>query len=147
MNLNKAELIGRITKDPEIRSLPSGKQVAKFSVATNHIFKNAAGEKQETAQFHNCVAFGKLAEIIGRYVQKGQEVYLSGRIEYRSWEKKDGSGKAYATEIVVESLQMGQKAQTKDERMSPAAPATEPKGKESIPVVEEEEIRVEDIPF
>ena len=114
MNLNKAQLIGRITKDPEIKALPSGMSVAKFGLATNHIYKTKEGEKKETAQFHNCVAFGKLADIIKQWAKKGQEVYVEGRIEYRSWDKKEG-GKGYITEIIIENFQMGAKARGGDE--------------------------------
>jgi len=78
MNLNRASLIGRVTKDPEVKALPSGKQVARFGVATNYTYKDKDGKKVENVSFHNCVAFGKLAEIIGQYVKKGQEVYLDG---------------------------------------------------------------------
>ena len=91
MNLNKAQLIGRITNDPEMKALPSGTPVVKFGLATNRVYKTKDGEKKEVAQFHNCVAFGKLAEIIGQWAKKGQEVYVDGRIEYRSWDKKDGT--------------------------------------------------------
>lgn len=108
MNLNKASLIGRVTRDPEVRALPSGTKVVKFGVATNHTYKTGEGEKKETVQFHNCVAFGKLAEIIGDYVKKGQLIYVDGRIEYQEWEK-DGV-KRTSTEIVVENMQMGPKA-------------------------------------
>lgn len=109
MNLNKASLIGRVTRDPELKALPSGTPVVKLGLATNHTFKNKDGEKQESVQFHNLVAFGKLAEIISSYVKKGQMIYVDGRIEYRTWEKKDG-GKGTQTEIVLENLQMGPRA-------------------------------------
>ena len=109
MNLNKAQLIGRITNDPEVKALPSGISVAKFGLATNRVYKTKEGEKKEVAQFHNCVAFGKLADIIKQWAKKGQEVYVDGRIEYRTWDKKDG-GKGYITEIMIENFQMGAKA-------------------------------------
>ena len=80
MNLNRAQLIGRVTADPERKALPSGMPVVKFGLATNHVFKTKEGEKKETAQFHNCVAFGKVADIISQWVQNGQEVYVDGRI-------------------------------------------------------------------
>jgi len=113
MNLNKAQLIGRIVNDPEIKALPSGASVAKFTLATNRVYKTKEGEKKETAQFHNCVAFGKLADIIKQWAKKGQEVYVDGRIEYRTWDKKDG-GKGYITEIMIENFQMGAKARGGD---------------------------------
>jgi len=139
MNLNKTQLIGRVTRDPELRAMPNGGNVAKFGLATNYIYKTKSGEKKETVQFHNCVAFGRLAEIINQYVVKGQELYVEGRIEYRQWEKKDGT-KAYATEIVIENMQMGQKARGSNEQRD----AQREKKEEDT---EEEEINVEEIPF
>lgn len=109
MNLNQIHLIGRVTKEPEVKTTPVGTSVARLGVATNNNYKSKDGDKKQTTQFHNCVAFGRLAEIIGQYVKKGQEVYVSGRVEYRSWEKKDG-GKAYVTEIMISDLQMGAQA-------------------------------------
>lgn len=109
MNLNKIQLIGRVTKTPEVKQTTSGMSVVKLGLATNQPYKNTNGEKQIKTQFHNLVAFGKLAEIIGQYVEKGQEIYVDGRVEYRQWDKQDGS-KAYMTEIVVENMQMGPKA-------------------------------------
>mgnify|MGYP001580248621 CR=1 FL=1 len=143
MNLNRAQLIGRVTADPERKALPSGMPVVKFGLATNHVFKTKEGEKKETAQFHNCVAFGKVADIISQWVQKGQEVYVDGRIEYRTWDKKDGT-KGYATEIIVENFQMGAKAKggagrTEESQESAAA----------IPTIDvtDGEIKSEDLPF
>ncbi len=140
MNLNKAQLIGRLTKDPELKALPSGAKVAKFNLATNHSYKKEDGTKVESTQFHNIVVFGKLAEIITQYSKKGAELYVEGRIEYRSWEKKDGSGKAYATEIVVENFQLGAKAK------GDSGEKEKSKDVETIeyPV---EEINPDDIPF
>jgi len=108
MNLNKVFLVGRVVRDPELRSLPSGKSVVKFTVATNKIYTEKSGEKKETAQFHNCVVFGKLAEVVSQYVVRGQEVFVEGRIECRQWEK-DGV-KKFSTEIVGETVQFGQRA-------------------------------------
>jgi single-strand DNA-binding protein len=150
MNFNKVILIGRITKDPELRNLPNGTAVTKFGLATNHVFKNKAGEKVETAQFHNCVAFGRTAETISQYVKKGQEICVEGRIDYKSWDKKDGTGKAYATEIIVENMQMGQKAREKDGLEPKTQERPEAIGREDIPIIEEKdegELRVEDIQF
>lgn len=108
MNLNKVFLIGRIVRDLELKSTPGGTSVAKFSLATNHVYVGKDGEKKETAQFHNCVVFGKQAENASRYLVKGQEAMIEGRIEYRAWDKKDGT-KGYATEIMADRIQFGQK--------------------------------------
>ena len=104
MNLNEAKLIGRAVRDPEVKTTQTGSKVAKFSVATNHVYKDSSGSKKETTQFHTCIAWGKLADTIGKYMVKGQEVYVSGRIEYRQWETKEGQ-KRFSTEIIVEDFQ------------------------------------------
>ena len=141
-----------MTKQPELKKLPSGTSVVKFALATNHIYKNQAGEKVETTQFHNCVAFGKVAETKGTYVVKGQELFVAGRIEYRSWDKKDGT-KAYATEIMVEIMQFGAKAKGTGEggtntQSAPAKSALDEfDGPDDATDPEEEDIDPADIPF
>lgn len=139
MNLNKVQLIGRLIRDPELKALPNGTKVAKFGLATNHSFKKDDGTKIENTSFHNIVVFGKSAEIISQYSKKGAELYVDGRIEYRSWDKKDGSGKGYATEIIVENFQLGAK---------PSGVSQEKK-KEVEKEIEypTEDINPEDIPF
>lgn len=113
MNLNKIFVCGNITKDPEVRTTPSGSQVASFSIATNRIWYNQAKEKQQEVEFHNIVAWGKLAEICGKYLKKGGLALIEGRIKTRSWQAQDGT-KKYRTEIIAESLQMGPKRQTQE---------------------------------
>ncbi len=108
MNLNKIQLIGRVTKDPEAKTTQGGTLVVKLGVATNYSYKEKSGMKNETTQFHNCVAWGNLADIINKYIQKGQEIYICGRMEYRQWEDKQGI-KRTSSEIVVEDMQMGAK--------------------------------------
>lgn len=108
MNINIAQVCGRLTKDPEVKETTNGAVVARFSIATNHTFKKADGTKSETVQFHNIVAWGKTAELIKQYVFKGHELYVRGRIEYRTWETKEGQ-KRTTTEIVVEDMQFGAK--------------------------------------
>lgn len=132
MNLNQATLIGRVTRDPEVKKLPSGTSVVKFALATNHVYKNKEGEKVETATFHNCCAFGRLAETIAQYVEKGQELLVQGRIENRTWDKNDGT-KGYATEIMIETFSFGArpKGSSGEERAAP----------------EEKEIQIDSIPF
>lgn len=108
MNLNKAFVLGNVTRDPEVRSLPSGQQVANFGIATNRFYTSSSGEKKQDAEFHNIVCFGKLADIASRYLNKGSLVLIEGRIQTRSWNNAQGT-KQYKTEIVAESLQLGPK--------------------------------------
>ncbi|MGF1557405.1 single-stranded DNA-binding protein [Paucihalobacter sp.] len=102
---NKVQLIGRLGQDPEIVNLESGKKLAKFSLATNENYTNAKGEKVENTQWHYVVAWGKTAEIIEKYVNKGQEVAVEGKLTTRDWEDKDGN-KRYITEVVCNELLM-----------------------------------------
>lgn len=106
MNLNKIYLIGNLTRDPETRALPSGQSVTTFGMATNRTWKNQSGEKQVQAEFHNIVAFGRLAEIAQQYLTKGKMALIEGRIQTRSWQGQDGV-KRNRTEIVVEGMQLG----------------------------------------
>ena len=108
MNINKVLICGRITRDIEKKALPSGVSVANFSLATNRVFKDKDGNKQESAEFHNIVAFGKQADTIEQYCKKGQELYVEGRMQTRSWEKE--GEKRYATEVILEQFQFGAKA-------------------------------------
>ncbi len=150
MNKNLVILVGRITKDPEARALPSGSNVVNFSLATNHVFKTQSGEKKETTQFHNCVIFGKSADTFAQYVTKGQEMMIQGRIDYQQWDNKEGV-KQYRTQIITESFQFGAKPKgsTGPEEgkvyKKPAAKAKEV-SYEEIPVVEEGgEINVDEL--
>src|SRR3989339_2248606 len=104
-SLNKAMIIGNLTQDPELRQTTSGQAVCSFSVATNRTWKDQSGEKQEQAEFHNVVAWAKLAEIITQYVKKGNRIFVEGRLQTRSWEGQDGV-KRYRTEIVAENMVM-----------------------------------------
>lgn len=159
MYLNKAIIIGNLTREPEIKALPSGIQVCSFSVATNRVWKDKNGAKQESVDFHNIVVFGRQAETAGQYLKKGQSVLVEGRIQTRSWDDKDGQ-KKYRTEIVADRVQFGPKAGAASagggqssgysEASSPAAStgskakkAEEPGGIE-YPT---DEINPEDIPF
>lgn len=121
MDLNKVMIIGRLTRDPEIRSTPNGAQVASFSVATGFTWTDQSGQKKEQTEFHNVVAWRKLAEIIGQYLKKGSQVYIEGRLQTRSWEGQDGK-KNYRTEIVADNMIMlGARSSS-----SSAAPVAEP---------------------
>lgn len=124
MNLNKAMLIGRITKDPQLKTTPGGQSVCSFSIATNRTWTDKNGQKQEQSEFHNIVAWGKTAENISAYLTKGCEILVEGRLQTRSWDDKQGN-KRYTTEIVAETVQFGAKPQggakkaTQDEGMPP----------------------------
>src|SRR3989344_1202831 len=107
MYLNKALIIGNLTRDPELRSLPSGIQVASFSVATNRVFKDKEGNKKEPADFHNVVVFGMQAELVAQYLKKGSSVLVEGRMQTRSWDDKTSGQKKYRTEIVADRVQFG----------------------------------------
>ena len=100
---NKVQLIGNVGNEPEIKTLESGKKVANFSMATNEFYKDAKGEKQQETQWHNIVAWGKIAEIVEKYVGKGKEVAIEGKLTSRSYETKDGD-KKYVTEVVIDEI-------------------------------------------
>ena len=108
MNLNKAFVLGNVTRDPEVKSLPSGQQVTNFSIATNRFYTSAQGEKKQEAEFHNIVCFGKLADISARYLNKGSLILIEGRIKTRNWTNQQGV-KQYRTEIIAETMQLGPK--------------------------------------
>ena len=110
MYLNKAIIIGNLTRDPEVRAIPSGMQVCSFSVATNSVWKDKEGNKKEAAEFHNIVVFGRQAETAGQYLKKGQSVLVEGRMQTRSWDDKTSGQKKYRTEIVADRVQFGPKA-------------------------------------
>lgn len=105
MYINKVELYGNLTRDPEVKALPSGQQVVNFAIATNRSYKDKNGARQEQTEFHNVVAFGRTAEVIGQYLKKGRPIFVEGRLQTRTWEK-DGA-KQYRTEIIVEQFQFG----------------------------------------
>jgi len=150
MNLNKVFLIGRLTRDPELKTLPSGDAVVNFGLATDSFFTDKSGQKQQQAEFHNIVLFGRLAEIASQYLTKGSLTFLEGRIRTRTWEDSSGN-KRYRTEIIGQRLQLGPK---KAAGVMPTQQKTQEKPvkeikEEDIPIIEEgeTEIRVEDIPF
>lgn len=113
MNLNKVILIGNITKDIEVKYLPSGISVTSFGLATNRKWKDKDGNKQEQAEFHNIIAFGKQAEVLKQYCSKGDQLFIEGRLQTRNWDKEDGT-KAYRTEVILENFQFGNKAEKKE---------------------------------
>ncbi len=149
MYLNKAIVIGNLTRDPEIRAIPSGVKVASFSVATNRVWKDKNGVKQENVDYHNIVVFGRQAEIVGQYMKKGSSILVEGRMQTRSWDDAGGV-KKYRTEIVADRIQFGPRKEAPAGAYSPsAAVAPEEDNKKAIDTIEypEEEINPEDIPF
>ncbi|MEA2097613.1 MAG: single-stranded DNA-binding protein [Patescibacteria group bacterium] len=113
MNFNKAIIIGRVTKDPETRTTPNGQTVASIGVASNRTWNTNSGEKQEKVEYHSIVAWGKLAEICGQYLTKGQLVLFEGRLETRTWDGQDGV-KRSKTEIIAENMQMGPRPRSQE---------------------------------
>ena len=152
MFLNKAIIIGNLTKDPELKALPSGIKVCTMGIATNRVWKDKEGKKQEAADFHNVVVFGRQAELVGQYLKKGSSALIEGRMQTRSWDGQDGQ-KKYRTEIVADRVQFGS-------RSSGTAGSANPAGKSEVPMDDgkdmptggaieypEEEINPDDIPF
>ena len=157
-SLNRATVLGNLTRDPELRQTPNGQSVCSFGVATNRAWNGPDGKRQEQTEFHNVVAWGKLAEICGQYLTKGKKVYVEGRLQTRDWEGQDAV-KRYRTEIVAENLIMldragagagagaaGGNAQNAfstqpEENFTPPAPQDTPS------MNPDDEIKVEDIPF
>ena len=149
MNLNKVFLIGNLTRDPETRTLPSGKPVVTFGIATNRVWNNAQGEKQQADEFHNITLFGRLAEIASQYLTKGSSVLVEGRLQTRSWEGKDGV-KRNRTEIIGESMQLGPRRERQNPAEHPAKTSAKEKEGEKLDTIEyseEDTINPDDIPF
>src|SRR3989339_868271 len=110
MNLNKVMLVGRLTRDVEVRNTATGQTVAAISIATNRFWKDKSGQRQDQTEFHNVVLWGRLAEIAGQYLSKGQETFIEGRLQTRKYTAKDGTERR-TTEIVAENMQLGSRAQ------------------------------------
>ena len=162
MNLNKAFVLGNVTRDPEVRALPSGQQVTSFSIATNRFYTDNTGQKKQDVEFHNIVCFGKLADVSSRYLTKGSLVLIEGRIKTRNWQNSAGV-KQYRTEIIAETMQLGPRgaggqnnSNAGNSSFSNSQNST-PSIQNDIPIIEEnytppsnnseEEIDVKDIPF
>lgn len=150
--LNRATIIGNLTRDPEVRQTPNGQSVASFGVATNRSWTGSDGQKQEQVEFHNCVAWGKLAEICGQYLAKGRKVYIEGRLQTRDWEGQDGV-RRYRTEIVTDNMiildRAGSGSSSNNDFAAPPASAAGGSafGKDEPAANPDDEIKVEDIPF
>ena len=152
MNLNKVFIIGNLTRDPELRAIPSGTSVVTIGVATNRVWKSPSGEKKSDVQFHNVVAFGRQAEIINQYLSKGSMVMVEGRLQTRTWDAQDGT-KRSRTEVVAERVQFGPKgagqAGQRDSSFEPGS-SSNSSSKADLPEIDinEEEIgSAEDLPF
>ena len=157
MNLNRAQVIGNLTRDPETRTTPNGQTVTNFSVATSFVWKDAAGVKQEKPEYHNIVAWGKLAEICQQFLGKGRKVYVEGRLQTHDWEGQDGV-KRYRTEIIAENMIMLDRAPEGSftPRPSASVEAKPPQASQAdvsphaappLTGTPDDEIKVEDIPF
>ncbi|HNP75364.1 MAG TPA: single-stranded DNA-binding protein [bacterium] len=157
MNLNKAIIIGNLTQDPEVRNTAAGQSVASFTVATNRIWNDQQGQRQQQAEFHNIVAWGKLAEIVGQYLAKGRLCMVEGRLQTRNWDDQNGV-RHWKTEIVAENIQLGPRSgqgnyggnnnfeaanKPAPETLRQSAPTTD----QSANGDSDEEIKIEDIPF
>lgn len=148
MYLNKAIVIGNLTRDPELRSLPSGIKVCSFSLATNRVWKDKDGSRQESTDYHNVVVFGRQAETVAQYMKKGNSILVEGRMQTRSWDDKNSGEKKYRTEIIADRTQFGPKGSAGS--ASPAKENNTPAAKtEELDSIEypEEDINPEDIPF
>lgn len=149
MNLNRAQVIGNLTRDPEVRTTPNGQNVCSFSVATTYSYKDASGQRVEKPEYHNVVAWARLADICGQYLAKGRKVFVEGRLQTRDWTTQDGQ-KRNRTEIIAENVILldrppGAAGMNSAGASRPAAsdePVTVP-----VSQVGEEEIKIEDIPF
>ena len=140
--VNKVILIGRLGKDPEVRSTPSGSTVCKFTLATDERFTDRSGEKQERTEWHNIVAWGKLGEICGQYLRKGKLVYIDGAIRTETWDDKESGQKKYKTTIVADNMKMLDR-KGDDEGGAYAGAGARKSGTASAPQMDDEE----EVPF
>jgi single-strand DNA-binding protein len=154
MYINKAIVVGNLTRDPELKSLPSGQKVCSFSVATNRTWKDQSGQKQEAVDYHNVSCFGRQAEVVGQWMKKGSQIYVEGRMTTRSWDDKDTGKKMYRTEIVAENVQFGSKRDGATGGSTGAAPQPREEANEKVSLDDNlgtidygDSINPEDIPF
>lgn len=147
MYLNKVILIGNLTRDPELKSLPSGIKVTSFSMATNRVWKDKNGARQESADYHNVIVFGRQAETVAQYMKKGNSILVEGRMQTRSWDDKNSGEKKYRTEVIADRTQFGPRGG--DGGSKPMSAAPKASSNEEVDAIEypEEDINPEDIPF
>jgi len=152
MNLNKVFILGRLTADPQLRTTSGGQSVASFSVATNRVWTDKAGAKQESVEFHNVVVWARQAEIASQFLKKGSLVLIEGRLQTRSWEDKQGQSRK-TTEIVAERMQLGPRpggarsASSSEAARDGAAEDAKQSGEVPTINLDEEEVKAEDLPF
>jgi single-strand DNA-binding protein len=148
MYLNKVFVLGNLTRDPELKSLPSGIQVCTFGLATNRVYRDKDGNKQESSEFHNIVSFGKQGELTAQYLKKGSSALIEGRLQTRSWEQ-DGQ-KKYRTEIIADRVQFGDRRSGGSDggyqQQAPSATSADSSKNDAIDYPDEE-INPDDIPF
>ncbi len=150
MYYNQALIIGNLTRDPELKALPSGIKVATFTIATNRTWKDKNGAKQEETDYHNVVVFGRQAETVAQYMKKGNSMLVEGRMQTRSWDDKTSGEKKYRTEIIADRIQFGPKGGTPTSGGNPSQGSTPQKdANEDTDAIDypEEDINPEDIPF
>jgi single-strand DNA-binding protein len=149
MYINKAMIFGNLTRDPELRALPSGMNVANFSVATNRVFKDRDGKNQEQTDFHNIVVFGRQADTVSQYLKKGSSVFVEGRMQTRSWDDKKTGEKKYRTEVVADRVQFGPRGSGAGNHAAPEMHEDEMGGSSAGPGIDypKEDINPDDIPF
>jgi single-strand DNA-binding protein len=157
MYLNKVFIIGNLTRDPELKAIPSGTKVCSFSVATNRVWKDKNGAKQEAADYHNIVVFGRQAETVAQYMKKGSQVMIEGRMQTRSWDDAATNTKKYRTEVIADRVQFGSntgnggKSGGNFDQSAPASKNSKAESKDEgeLDTIEypEEQINAEDIPF
>jgi len=147
MYLNKALLYGNLTRDPELRSLPSGMNVCNFSIATNRVYRDREGKKQEQTDFHNVVVFGRQADTVAQYLKKGSGVFIEGRMQTRSWDDKTSGEKKYRTEVVADRVQFGPKPGGGGGKRAADAPEEEVSSGGSGIEYPKDDINPDDIPF
>jgi len=155
MYLNKVFIIGNLTRDPELKAIPSGIKVCSFSVATNRVWKDKNGARQEAADYHNVVVFGRQAETVAQYMKKGSQVMVEGRMQTRSWDDAATNSKKYRTEVIADRVQFGSSAggarSGGSSDSSSQVKNTQPQDKDEggLDTIEypEEQINAEDIPF
>ncbi len=156
MSLNRVQLIGNLTRDPEMKQIPGGQVVASFGIATNFTWKDQSGEQQSRTEFHNIVAWRRLAEICGQYLKKGSKIFIEGRLQTRSWEGEDGV-KRYRTEIVADNMIMLDKKgdavasvpmeNREASGITPAASKTPASAAKPVASGSGEEVSIDDLPF